>query len=189
MKKNKSGQFMSAESPQSRFWKLVNKNGPVPDTIKYPALLTPCWLWVGARLKDSTYGAFHLDGKSERAHKVAWLFTCGKVAYGLKVCHHCDNPPCVNPSHLFLGTQKQNINDATSKGRMARGSNAGAAKLSESQVEEIRDVLAVRGNEWGIQVKLAKRFGVSYQLIGRIKSGKCWSHFNGNKVGTAEVVE
>lgn len=94
-------------SLEERFWKLVGKSDDVEA----------CWIWLGNRDRDG-YGL--TPGKNppeRRAHRMAYVFTYGSIPDGLLVCHSCDNPPCVKPSHLFLGTQKDNQQDAWAKGR------------------------------------------------------------------------
>lgn len=92
-------------SATEKFWRQVNK-------------ATGCWLWMGY-LSPQGYGVFKLGESRCRAHRYAWILTHGDIPEGRLVCHHCDNPTCVNPSHLFLGSHKDNIRDAISKGRMA----------------------------------------------------------------------
>lgn len=90
----------------TRFWSKVNKHGPRAGRLGC------CWVWTAAHDQDG-YGLFKLKGKMLRAHRVAW----GDVPLGLNVLHHCDNPPCVRRSHLFLGTVADNNHDAIAKGR------------------------------------------------------------------------
>lgn len=85
-----------------RFWSKVNKTDE-------------CWLWTRGRTKQG-YGTFSLDGKTHNAHRLAWLFTYGDPGE-LQVLHRCDNPPCVRPDHLFLGTVADNMKDRDAKGR------------------------------------------------------------------------
>lgn len=90
-------------TPQERFWAKVEKT----DT---------CWLWQG-NLNRQNYGQFWLHGKLEKAHRASWEFEHGKTPSGLQVCHHCDVPSCVNPAHLFLGTNQDNALDYVRKGK------------------------------------------------------------------------
>lgn len=91
-------------TPESRFWRKVDKSGD-------------CWEWRGFRGANG-YGKAHLTRKpSTYAHRIAWTLTNGPIPKGMHVCHHCDNPPCCNPAHLFLGTAKDNVHDMMVKGR------------------------------------------------------------------------
>lgn len=133
-----------------RFWpKLVKGDG--------------CWLWSGPLDKDG-YGKY---GSKRRPHRVAYELANGPIPAGLYVCHSCDTRACCNPSHLFLGTNQENLADRDAKGRTARGERCGAAKLTQSQVNEIRQL-------GDTQRALAKRYGVSFQHVNRIVKGKAW---------------
>lgn len=153
----------------ARFWAHVNKRGPVPPHCPD---LGACWMWEGARGSDA-YGELNLCGtfdgiKRMRAHILSWRLHFGETQ-GLHVCHRCDNPPCVNPEHLFLGTQAENHDDMKRKGRSARGAKHGAARLTEA------DVLLIRGST-ATQQALARRLGVSRQTIGEIRRREIWKH-------------
>lgn len=95
-----------------RFWGKVNKNGPI-----MPNMTTPCWEWTKCR-NNWNYGVTSFGkGRTLGTHKLAWILTNGEVPEGYLVLHKCDNPPCCNPEHLFIGTQSDNVRDAITKGR------------------------------------------------------------------------
>lgn len=106
------------------------------------------------------------------AHRASWELHNGPVPEGLMVLHHCDVRNCVNPEHLFLGTNKDNLEDCARKGRMHPGEKNGMAKLRADQVKEIKILL-----ESGTQRRMiAKRFGVHVGQIGKIARGEKWRH-------------
>jgi hypothetical protein len=80
-----------------------------------------CWIWTGSRAGKNHYGAFYLNGVKYRAHRFSFMIHVGEIPAGLEVLHRCDTPLCVNPDHLFIGTQKDNIHDAINKGRIYDG--------------------------------------------------------------------
>lgn len=84
-----------------------------------------CWKWT-ACTNEFGYGLFNAQGRQQRAHRVSYKMHVGDIPDGLQICHHCDNPPCTNPKHLFLGTQADNMQDASRKGRSAFGDRNGA---------------------------------------------------------------
>lgn len=94
---------------ETRFWNRTKETG------------TGCWEWQGAR-NEHNYGGVSVNGKWRKAHQVAWELAHGERPEGACVCHRCDNPPCVNPAHLFLGSQIENIQDMHNKGRARGGS-------------------------------------------------------------------
>ncbi len=141
-----------------RFWAKVAKGAG-----------DACWLWTGA-LGHNGYGAFLVEQRTRRAHRVAWTIAFGPVADGLQVLHRCDTPACVRVSHLFLGTNRENLIDMTSKGRRVRGPTHGMTKLDDARVRSIRSAVAA-GEQ---QKSVAKRFGVTAPLVSQIVLRKIW---------------
>lgn len=137
----------------NRFWARVDKT---PDG---------CWLWMGAR-GPLGYGAFWDGKKVLRAHRYAWAVTNGEIPEGLFACHKCDNPPCVNPDHLFLGTRTENQRDMAVKER------TNTTKLTESEVRAMR-----RAYRLGIsQDVLAHVFGVDQTNVSQVVRRQSWPH-------------
>jgi hypothetical protein len=141
---------------------------------------TGCWLWT-AGCTSGGYGTFgvRVDGRWRmmRAHRIAWQLHVGPIPPGLCALHHCDTPPCVNPQHLFLGTQAENNRDMTAKGRRAPtvgGANPNAA-LSEA---EALSILRLKGSGQR-QADVALSFGVTQTQVSRIWLGKAWAHLSG----------
>lgn len=131
-----------------------------------------CWEWAGSRNRDG-YGWFCFNGKTQGTHRLAWQLTHGSIPKGMSVLHKCDNPPCVNPDHLFIGTQGDNIRDAFSKNKMPIGSERSASKLAERQVRLIKDDLKDAAVNYS---ELGRRFGVSTSVIYDIRDGVTWRH-------------
>ena len=125
--------------------------------------LGPCWLWT-YHVNADGYAQTRIQGKSVMAHRLSWQLANGSSPADKYVCHKCDNPRCVNPTHLFLGTQQDNMDDMVAKGRYVAPSAAGAgplngaAKLTSAEAREIRKLYAARGLP---QEKVAERFGVT----------------------------
>lgn len=132
-----------------------------------------CWFWRGALGGGGrAYGVVQIDGKRYYAHRVAYELFVGPIPSGLHVLHRCDVPRCINPTHLFLGTQVDNNADREAKGRTARGEQTGHAKLTAVEVDEIRRRRAA--GEKG--VVLAREFGVRPTTICAIHKGRHWFH-------------
>jgi hypothetical protein len=132
-----------------------------------PEPYSGCWLWTGC-VQAQGYGRFWKN-KHVRAHRVAWELHHGAVPSGMHVLHSCDTASCVNPGHLFLGTDSDNRRDCVKKVRHAFGARSAGVKLTESQIREIRiDQRSLR--------KIAKDYGVSYRAIGYIKNRITWKH-------------
>jgi hypothetical protein len=148
----------------ARFWSYVDRGDP-----------EDCWPWLrNAHGGQMGYGRFKSRGVNRAAHRVAWELTNGPIPEGIFVCHHCDNPPCCNPAHLFLGTQAENLSDRDQKGRAVykRGEQNGGAKLTEAQVLSIRQQVAAGDS----QRSVATRLGVSQGLVQMIVRRKVWTH-------------
>ena len=120
-----------------------------------------CWLWRGPKGRAG-YGAYRIKRRMHFAHRLAWAEVHGPIPSGLFVCHHCDNPPCVNPAHLFIGTQKDNRRDCTAKGRNPGNKTKRGWRLvlSDRQVEEIKALKGILS-----QRQLARNYGVSPMAI------------------------
>ena len=147
-----------------RFWAKVDKTTS-PDG---------CWLWMGGKDKPwndkmtSGYGRFSAHLKQVGAHRVSWELTNGPIPEGLEVLHHCDNPPCVRPAHLFLGTQSDNLFDAVKKGRACQA--VGEERPHKLTLIQVREILSSSL----IQQDIANKFGVARQTISDIRLGKRW---------------
>lgn len=140
-----------------------------------------CWNWTGATVRG-WYGQIRLDpignevsGKKSTTHRVVWELTFGPIPSGMHVCHRCDNPRCVNPAHLWLGTHAENLSDMKAKGRAARGERSGTARLNAKQVQIIRKLL--QSDVCGIH-DLSTLTGTSPATIHAIKHRKTWSHID-----------
>lgn len=131
-----------------------------------------CWEWQGTKDRDG-YGRFNIDGKTKRAHRASWEIHYGEIPKENCICHKCDNPCCIRPDHLFLGTVYDNNHDKEKKNRQSRGENNGMRKLSDVEILEIRD-LHKKGTH--NQRQLAAMFGVSTSAISRIVNNRRWNH-------------
>jgi hypothetical protein len=136
-----------------------------------------CWLWKGS-CDWTGYGRFVFNEKNISAHRHSWTLANGPIPKGLHVLHNCpdgDNKSCVNPAHLFLGTNADNLRDASKKGQLPRGSQKTAAKLTEHKVKRIKRLHAS-----GIGMReLGRRYGVSNVTIFGIIHGRIWTHVKG----------
>jgi hypothetical protein len=150
-------------TPIDRFWSLVRKGHP-----------DRCWPWAGD-IQAYGYGRFYWEGRQQIASRVMWQIINGHLEEGDCVCHKCDNPRCVNPSHLFVGTKGDNNRDKCAKGRdkSPYGMAHSRAKLTDDGVIEIRRAYKA-GEE--TQVSLAAKYGVSRRAIRMILDGSRWRH-------------
>lgn len=144
---------------EERFFSKVNKieNG--------------CWEWKGCTVDG--YGQFAVSSKNiVKAHRYSYYIHKGEITNNLYVCHSCDNRKCVNPKHLFLGSNLENMKDKTNKGRQCKGSNRPASKLTENDVLEIRTLLT-NGMK---QIDIVNKYNISIGTVSQIKSKKSWKH-------------
>ena len=146
------------KTTEDRFWRKVDKTGG-PDA---------CWPWTGGI--DDGYGKFKLDKKSVLSHRAALMFSGGIIPVGLFVLHKCDNRPCCNPKHLFVGTNSDNVADMVSKNRQAgaHGEKSGRAKLSNRRVLALKKL---RSLGWRYRT-LAVFFGISEVHVSNICRGR-----------------
>lgn len=150
--------FTPNASFEQRFWAKVNKT----DT---------CWLWVGSTGKNG-YGNITVNGQQKdifHAHRASWIMHNGTIPDGMFVCHKCDIRACVNPDHLFLGTQSDNMQDASRKGRISSGSE----RLTVDLVREIRRLYAAGA---GSYAKIGKMFGVHLVTVSDVVRRITWKH-------------
>ncbi len=149
---------------EARFWNKVDKSGS-------------CWQWKAAVFKQGGYGHFRINDKSFRAHRLSWELANGQIPDGMCVLHACDNPPCVKPAHLWLGSHAENMADSAQKGRATnagyKGEDCGNAKLTEQQALFVRAEYE-KGNT--TYKALGNEFGVTRQAIFRIVKHLSWSH-------------
>jgi len=148
---------MSKQSTWQRFWQKV-------------AISDECWQWTSAT-NLAGYGQFRFPAGNEGAHRVAFELWHGQSPGERNVCHSCDNPSCVKPSHLFLGTSKDNRDDMVAKGRGYEGSGHHSARLSEPDVKDIR---ALHSTGKYTQDELGRLYGVTQGAISAIVKRRTW---------------
>jgi hypothetical protein len=128
---------------------------------------TGCWEWTGCKIRGG-YGLAWDGKKMKVAHRLSYEIHRGPIKNGMIACHVCDNPACINPDHLFLGSQAENIADMITKGRLVSGSDRYNSKLTEA------DVRAILGAKGITQQRLADQYGVNRSLISNIRCGRAW---------------
>lgn len=164
---------------EQTFWSKVDKDGPIPT---HRPELGPCWQWTGAIVKDG-YGSFGAHKRTERAHRYSWELHIGPIPKGLWVLHACDNPACVRPDHLFLGTARDNAvdmyrkkRDGFSTGRLRTSPHVGEANnLSKLTIADVR-AIRVRLASGETITAVAKSLGLSRNCVSSIRSGRTWKH-------------
>lgn len=129
-----------------------------------------CWEWQALKDKHG-YGKFKLNDKMVKAHRFAWELVNGPIPEGMVIRHNCDNPGCVNSTHLEIGTQADNVKDMVNRGRQSRpkGTLNSMVKKTESDIIAIRSAI-------GTQTAIAKKYGISQRQVSNIKNRKQWKH-------------
>lgn len=156
---------MFSDDDLHRFWSHVDIRSDIE-----------CWLWGIAKFDDG-YGAFSIDGQSTRAHRVSWSLVNGGIPHGMHVLHSCDTRACVNPAHLRLGTNNDNVADKVARHRQARhrGADNPTAKITEEDVAMIVSLLRSGQS----QRCVGNRFGISQKAVCNIWSGRSWGWLTG----------
>lgn len=147
-------------SPEDRFWASVDKESSDKG----------CWLWTG-EVASGGYGRFNIRGGRQLAHRLSWIVSNGPIDGDLCVLHRCDVRHCVNPSHLFLGTIKDNTQDMLRKGRgnKTQGARVWSARVSDDDVRAIR--ASRTSHRW-----IARAYGISEFTVSKIRQRKSWRH-------------
>lgn len=168
-----AGTTRNQSSMRSRFLRDLSS----PDAVKGHCTISErgCWIWNHAK-NQFGYAIFTLQNRIICVgHRYVWQLCNGPIPYGLIICHHCDTPSCVNPDHLCLGTQKDNIRDMIQKGRMGwrpKGEQQHSSIFTKTQIREMR-----RMHSKGLKiVEIWPKFGGSYQSVRRAIRGISWAH-------------
>lgn len=138
---------------------------------RFTVMSNGCWIWNGCKDKAG-YGYSSYNWKTIKAHRLSYKFFKGEIGKGMNVCHSCDNPSCVNPDHLWLGTTKQNLKDRNLKNRHTHGASHAKAVFGEHHI------IVIRNSTLGVS-ELARNYGVSIGAISGIKKGRTWKHIPG----------
>ena len=153
---------MTVKNTEARYWSLVDKRGP-----------NECWVWRGYRHKQG-YGRFKWRGQNRLAHRLSVQFTTGKeIPWQVHALHRCDNPPCVNPEHIFLGNHRANMADMRRKGRHAHGERSGLAVLTEKEVKRLR---VIGASKLLTHSEMALIFGIDKSNVTRVLNRQNWAH-------------
>lgn len=163
------------EIEQARFWSRVDIRGP-----------DECWPWLAGKSKG--YGVIEIDGRSHKAHRISWSIENGAIPAGRLICHECDNPPCVNPAHLFDGTHKDNSDDKIAKGRDRKATGADHPNVKEpwrvtgernpNAVLTVDDVRSIRTRAASGEAiaSLAREWSLSEAGIRNLVKRRTWKH-------------
>ena len=156
--------FVATKAKDITKQRIEDKSMPLP--------FSGCWIWLGSK-SVREYGEILSHNKKYSAHRASYIAFIGDIPKGMVVCHRCDNVYCVNPDHLFLGTQKDNLQDMAAKGRSTKGEKNPMSKLKENEVKQIKIFLSDNSQT---NQSIANKFNVSRQTINLIKQGKRWNY-------------
>jgi hypothetical protein len=164
----------------SRFWNGIDCFGP-----KIPNMEEPCWTWTGPRQEKNLdrYGKVTYGGYTYLAHRISYEIFNEEISDGKLVCHHCDNPSCCKPDHLFIGTRKDNAQDYLSKFKFPKrgrhptqfGVKIAVSKLNDDWIRFMRQVYVYGDRSFGIK-PIAAYFGVSEVCVHRVVNRVTWRH-------------
>lgn len=152
-------EMQTRQKAERQFW----------EKVELPEDRSECWNWTAATRNG--YGNLKVSQISIKAHRLSYALHYGVLPANLLVCHHCDNPLCVNPHHLFLGTDADNARDKVRKGRQSRTANNGNAKINEQQLDEIR----ARITAGETNVAIAKDYPIGHAMVSRIRKGRSYN--------------
>lgn len=167
--------------------KSLSGRSPKPPKVRFEHSYMPepnsgCWLWLGRERGSNGYGSIKVNGKHVQAHRYSYELKFGEIPKGMIVCHTCDVPACVNPSHLFIGTTQDNSDDKVAKQRQARGKSLSISQgnhvrrgernpNNKLRHEQVKAILSLNLP----QRQIAKLFGVTQALISKIKRKEIWN--------------
>lgn len=152
-------------TPESRFWSYVTKGKP-----------DECWPWKLTCRVRSGYGMFWYEGHNHQAHRLAYLFARGEFDRTKDVLHACDNPPCCNPAHLWVGTDHDNRVDCERKGRRVSPKGEQVRHLAKLTADKVRQIRSMALTQGVPHRKLARIFGVKRQSIASVVKRETWKH-------------
>lgn len=158
----------STEPPESRFWRQVNKAGPIHPVYGQ------CWVWLG-ELDKHGYSEIRVDSTRQKVHRYSWILHNGEIPGEQWVLHRCDNRACVNPNHLFLGDVLDNNADMVAKERQQRGERHYQAVLTDDLVRYARKRYRPKSRKNGCAA-IARELGISRESLSAAIRGKTWKH-------------